>query len=288
MFCSNCGKEYEGKFCPECGNANVSNIQANNSAPNNNMQANGGTNMPYATPSPQTNQLNNPQKNKPKKPLFKRWWFWVLLVLVIGIIVPSLGGDTEESEPKKETESVEKDTEENTTTKDETTVESDTKSEGITTQYGSLADTFEALGTIEDMPYTISPKAKDFISKNETLFPTTSKEEAINHVDFTIPYKGIAKNQNNFGDKLIAVENAQVIEIYEENISDDLFFTTINLMDTEGNSYYMYYFGKLEDVYTDEIVNAYGAPMGLSVYETLDGGSNQTLMLAGSYVEVIQ
>lgn len=38
---------------------------------------------------------------KKKKSIFKRWWFWVLIVLVIGIGAGSCGGDPKESENQK-------------------------------------------------------------------------------------------------------------------------------------------------------------------------------------------
>ncbi len=55
MKCSKCSTEYEGNFCPNCGN-----------------RENGG---------------EQPKKKK-KKPFYKRWWF-IVLVLVVAIVTAS-------------------------------------------------------------------------------------------------------------------------------------------------------------------------------------------------------
>ena len=34
-----------------------------------------------------------------KKPIFKRWWFWVIVVLVIGAVGNAVGGDTADAHP---------------------------------------------------------------------------------------------------------------------------------------------------------------------------------------------
>lgn len=57
MKCTVCSTEYESNFCPNCG----------------------------ATASPQT-VLEPPKKKKTKKPIYKRWWVWVIVVFVVLIV----------------------------------------------------------------------------------------------------------------------------------------------------------------------------------------------------------
>lgn len=86
MKCNQCGTEFEGKFCPECG-------------------AKGETETPIMFPSvqQQTQQQVDQQPAsatatkpvKKKKPFFLRWWFILLAVVVVGVVVLSVGGNGE-------------------------------------------------------------------------------------------------------------------------------------------------------------------------------------------------
>ena len=83
MKCNQCGAEFEGKFCPECG-AKVE------------------VETPIATPQTQnqTEQHTNQQPiqaapikpTKKKKPFFLRWWFILLVIVAIGAVALSVGG----------------------------------------------------------------------------------------------------------------------------------------------------------------------------------------------------
>ncbi len=76
MKCSQCGMEFEGKFCPECGaktEATVGVTAAN--------QKN-----PLQSAVPKT------PKSKKKKPFYLRWWFILLAVVLILIVALSLSG----------------------------------------------------------------------------------------------------------------------------------------------------------------------------------------------------
>lgn len=65
MKCDQCGTEFEGNFCPDCGAKRVSAHTA-------------GT-----------------KPKKKKKPFFLRWWFILLAVIVVGGVALSVGGDGE-------------------------------------------------------------------------------------------------------------------------------------------------------------------------------------------------
>ena len=71
MNCNQCGTQFEGKFCPNCGAPATAETPIVNTA----------TTAPIADV-------------KKKKPIYKKWWFWVIIaVVVIGIIGGSGGGE---------------------------------------------------------------------------------------------------------------------------------------------------------------------------------------------------
>ena len=72
MNCNQCGTQFEGKFCPNCGAPAAAEIPVVNNAPV----------APAVEP-------------KKKKPIHKKWWFWVIIVVVaIGVIGGSGGDET--------------------------------------------------------------------------------------------------------------------------------------------------------------------------------------------------
>ena len=128
MKCPYCGSNVNNeKFCPNCGGKLVG-VQQPKVQGNNPMQQ----------------QMNNPQQDvrlqggyspqqKPKKPIYKKWWFWVIIaVIVISIGAGSAdGGKSSKDTGTKETttvstSAVEKTTAEKTT-EETTTVQPTTK-----------------------------------------------------------------------------------------------------------------------------------------------------------------
>ena len=87
MKCSDCGAEYEGNFCPECG------ARAESQSP--------------ATPPPIQQPAANRQNpvppvggnvaayqkpKKPKKPIYKKWWFYVIAAVALIAIISAISG----------------------------------------------------------------------------------------------------------------------------------------------------------------------------------------------------
>lgn len=84
MKCSNCGTEFEGKFCPNCGTAVTS-------QPTTQVQQESTTSVP---PAPSSNK-----KTKKKKPFYKRAWFIILVIVAAIAIIGSIaGGKSDKSE----------------------------------------------------------------------------------------------------------------------------------------------------------------------------------------------
>lgn len=92
MKCVNCGTEYEGEFCPECG------TKAQEQAPTlstteqqtNFQQQN--VNQPF-----EAGKKGRKKPKKPKKPIYKRWWFFVIVgIALIAIIGTATSGEKTE------------------------------------------------------------------------------------------------------------------------------------------------------------------------------------------------
>ena len=78
MKCKQCGTEFEGKFCPECG------AKTEAESP--------------VTPPPiqqQSAPVQTGKAKKKKKPFFLRWWFVLLAIIVVGVIALNVGGGGE-------------------------------------------------------------------------------------------------------------------------------------------------------------------------------------------------
>ncbi len=69
MKCSHCGAEFEGNFCTACG----------------------AKAQPRPQPSPEI-PADRPKSQKPKKPIYKKWWFYVLVAVVVISIAGRLSG----------------------------------------------------------------------------------------------------------------------------------------------------------------------------------------------------
>lgn len=218
-------------------------------------------NSRYTTPPQYTTQA---PKIKPKKKFYKKWWFWLILVsLVAGIVVAILGYDGEGSKEEKE-------------------------SSGVGATWDTLADMYAKLGEDDTMPFSISPKARQFINDHEDLFPAASdvdEDTLPDLIDYEVEYKQISKNPDDFGNKLICLLDAYVMKIDEENVADEKKFTSIQICDDEDNIYFVFYDGALEDIYDEDSIRIIGLPLAMTNYDNVGGGSTHALVLAGSIVE---
>lgn len=77
MKCKQCGTEFEGKFCPNCGNPTAEST----------------TEMPQAAASQPSQQFSG-KPAKAKKAFYKQWWFiGIVAIAVIAVVVSIIGGN---------------------------------------------------------------------------------------------------------------------------------------------------------------------------------------------------
>lgn len=127
---------------------------------------------------------------KEKKPIYKRVWFWILIVLVVGGIAGALGGDDDTS----------------TTTK----VEGETKTENPSNEAKEtseapeeyrVGDTVSVEGyeiTVNDVRYSdgegysTPEQGKQFVIMSITITNNTDEKESFNPLDFSLNVDGVS------------------------------------------------------------------------------------------------
>ncbi len=193
---------------------------------------------------------------KAKKPIYKKVWFWIVIIIAAIIVISATSSGEDSS---------------NTPTTGDMTVSQ---------MYGELENN-------ESIPYQMSDKAEKFISEHENCFPSTNYDHIAQYIDTSLDYRHISKNPENYGDKLMELEELYIIGIDETNISDDKKFSEIQACDIDENIYYILYNGSI-DVFEDDSIKAALLPLGMTSYDNVDGGTTIALVTAGSYIEKIE
>lgn len=132
MKCEKCGTEYEGNFCPN------------------------GCNVP-AAPQP-----------KAKKPIYKKWWFWVVIAVVGIVLIASVGGsETPTQTEPSQSESAASETTAGQTDANDTAAEQSADEE---TQTQPTDNVYHAGDTIDANGMMITyHKASEYVSDNRYL-----------------------------------------------------------------------------------------------------------------------
>lgn len=110
MYCKNCGKKLEEDWqtCPFCGSSIQQNDIFVNESEGNDIYVNEPSQKDIFVDEPSHSNvfIGEPSHNdkvgkgKKKKPIFKKIWFWILIVIVLFVLVNSMGGSND-----KETDS---------------------------------------------------------------------------------------------------------------------------------------------------------------------------------------
>lgn len=160
MKCNQCGTDFEGKFCPNCGAPNPSGANS--------------TQAQQSTPAYTQPVMQQPVQ-KPKKPIFKKWWFWVIIVVVVIAIAANLGGNSDKS-PTKDTGSGTSSTTNTSSTKDETFGINDTA------VFKSIKVTANELKESSGTDFFKPADGKTFVGVQFTIENTSDEDQAISSV----------------------------------------------------------------------------------------------------------
>lgn len=139
-------------------------------------------------------------------------------------------------------------------------------------------------GQNPNLSFTITDKASDFIKNNEDIFPVSDINVIKDKINYSLDYRQLIKNINNYGNELISFNEGHIIGIYENN-SYGYDFTEVQV--TTGitlNTYYIFYFGKLNDLYIGDNVEIYGLPIATMSATNLSNTTTKSVVLLGSYI----
>ena len=198
----------------------------------------------------------------------KRFLLTLGMVAAMSVSIVGCGGSSSSSNEK--------------TTESQKT-EAANSTENDSSDIDGMGDLYEYIGeNSEDIPYTISPKAKTFLNDHPEVCAVKKVNSIKKYVDASIEYKQVEKNQNKFGDKIMKTPECYVIKVNESGEGNST-ITEIQVCDADSNYYYVIYNGSL-DIYKEDTVQIYGVPVGMTSFENVGGGTTVSLIIAGSYV----
>lgn len=126
---------------------------------------------------------------KVKKPFYKRFWFWVLAVIVVFIAAGALGGDSDtDGKPKKVDSTSQSETAASETTEEETFKVGDTASiEGYEIKVNSVEYQ-------DGSEYNQPAEGKKFVIINITITNNTDEKQSFNPLDYSLNEDGVSSS----------------------------------------------------------------------------------------------
>ncbi|MDO4302108.1 MAG: hypothetical protein Q4D26_12080 [Clostridia bacterium] len=134
-----------------------------------------------------------------------------------------------------------------------------------------------------DVPFTMSENTIKFINNNDSIFPTNNFDNIKNLVDTSIEFKHLEKNINNYDGKLIKFDKGYVASISEgDSYGRDI--SVVQVASFGDGFYYVYYFGKLDDIFEGDDIVMYGLPLGTTYFTNIGNTTTQGIVVLGSYI----
>ncbi len=144
---------------------------------------------------------------------------------------------------------------------------------------------FEELQDNEIMPFVLTEKAKVTLAEKENIFTGNRKDGLDELTDTTLEYRALTKNIDKYGDKLLYINEAYVVDISETELDEETVATELQLLDAEENSYYCVSLSAYDNIFEEDIISIYALPIGETSFENVSGGTTLAIMLAGCYIE---
>lgn len=190
-------------------------------------------------------------ETKQKKPIYKKWWFWVIALIILGAI-GSAGDDTQEADKPKETQEVDSNEE--------------------TTEEPTEKETEPELSPEEEKIEYIA-QAKEFDYKELERNPDTHKGEIAK-------FKGqvIQVSEGILDNVVYRVNVTKNPDYSEDSILEDEWIDTIyvSYKRAEGES----------RVLEDDIITIYGELDGMETYTSVMAGKISIPSIKAKYIDI--
>ena len=272
MFCEKCGNEIVGEaaFCPKCG----AKLEIGESAEAKEQNA-PGSEAASSIKEAGLSDVSGQATGTNKKPIFKKWWFWCIVIALLTIAIASFSSDDEKADDTS-TESSEVSAEGDEAVADEN--EDKVKE-------ASAADIYLWLAETDSFEYSIPEKSLSFIKEHPEFFPGSDENDGAmsDHADWEADYAHVAKSPDKYCDKLIGGLQYYVIDCEEKETE----YGTITYLQLEaggGDNYCVYYLGALDDVFEGDGVSGYILPFGIVTFENLGGAYTEAVIGAACYI----
>lgn len=274
-FCQHCGAPLDegAKFCASCGASLSENVTSPAFSESVNEKAGEDS-------SKNTKESDRPKKKKG----MKRWLIIAGVLLLLAVLLANIGGgnhSTVESKPSsatmQKTEPASAESAEPVHTKNDADNAKQYTRNYTALELGQLAQDNEFA------PFTLSEKAAGFLAEHDNLFPANSKIDDM-LIDKSLDYRKIEKNASKHGDRLMELPIVQIAQIWEKDHNEE-YITILNVTDENMQSYIVFYYGELADIYEDDFVSICGLPIGISTFENTLGGATNVVVLFGAKIQ---
>ncbi len=143
---------------------------------------------------------------------------------------------------------------------------------------------FKTMETAKDCEYTITQNAEKVLEEYPQMFLSNSTEDCNIGYEENFSYKAFAKNQEEYGDKLIKV-SLRVVHINEYDSYGNNKMTFFIGEDSGHNVYYVIKYGYTKDVYEGNRIVLTALPLDYFTYPNISGTSIWAIMCAGVKVD---
>lgn len=126
-------------------------------------------------------------------------------------------------------------------------------------------------------------EAAGYIKDNAIYFSPDGNLEEIKDIAEYVDFKELDKNVKPHLNKMLSISGS-VISIEEDEI-EGVPYTMIHLLDDDFNSYTAIMYKHAEGIYSDDVVNLYGTPIGKYAFSNVSGGFTNAILIVGAEVE---
>ena len=146
-------------------------------------------------------------------------------------------------------------------------------------------EVYKVIGQVEPK-FVVSEDTEKFIKEHKELFTTKNYDKIKKYVDESVTIKKIKKTASKYDNKIMKLNNYEILQIFEEEIFKDKTLTTILATDSNYNDYcYIYYIGELKNKYEGSRITCYGVPAEYSSFENVSGGTTLCCVVLASLIK---